>query len=304
MRGKGYAAIAVAIICVSVAALLITWTASPSLVVAAYRMGLAALFVLPLALRSRDLRTLSRRDLALLAATGIVLAVHFASWMASLKEIAIPPASSLVLVTAHPLLVAGISHFVFRERIRRLTAVGIALGMCGGALVAFGSGTAAGTILGSGLALLGGVMAGLYLLAGRRLRQRLSLGTYAVVVYGVAAAALFAAVLAAGLPPFPGGDLPRELLLLLSLAGISQIGGHTLYNWALGYLPATTVSVSLLGEPIVGSLLIWAFTAAAPPVLVVLGAGIALPGIFVTGWSLEKGNRPRADVASPGRPGM
>jgi len=290
MRRSAYAAIAVAIVCVSFATPLIKLTSKDThtLVVAAYRMTFATLFLAPFALRSRDLRTLSRRDLGLLTATGLVLAVHFATWIASLKEVPVPTASSLVLVTAHPLLVAVVSHFAFRERMRRLTAVGIALGLCGVAVIGFASGGAAGAVLGNALALVGGVMAGLYLLAGRRLRQRLSLVAYAFPVYAVAAIALLAATAVAGVSLEPAGDRTRELLLFLGLAGISQIGGHTLYNWALKHVPATTVSVSLLGEPIGGSLLTWAILGEVPPGMVAVGAALALPGIFLTGYSLEK----------------
>jgi len=294
VRRAAYAAIAVAIVCVSCAALLIKWTASPTLVVAAYRMTFASLILAPFALRAADLRSVSRRDLGLLTATGIVLAVHFAAWMPSLKEVAVPTTASLVLVTSHPLLVAGISYSVFRERLRMLTAIGIALGLSGVAVIAFASGSSAGTLLGNTLALLGGVMAGLYLLAGRRLRQRLSLAVYAFAVYSVAAVTLLAAALVNGDSLQPAGDLPRELLLFLGLAVISQIGGHTLYNWALRHVPATAVSVSLLGEPMGGSLLTWAFLGEVPPGMVALGAALALPGIFLTGYSLETGTSGRA----------
>ena len=293
MRAAPYATIAVAILAVSCATLFIKYTESPTLVVAFYRMGLATLLVLPFALRAPDLRTLSPRDHGLLVLTGVILAVHFATWISSLKENRVDTAASLTLVTSHPLLVAVVSHFAFRERLRRLTAVGVALGLSGVAVIALGSGTAAGTGLGNALALVGGVMAGLYILAGRRFRQRLSLATYAFVVYAYATATLLLMTFATGLTPVPTATDPvREGLLFLALAGISQIGGHPLYNWALKYVPATTVSVSLLGEPILGSALVWAFLGEVPASAVALGAALALPGIFLTGYSLERGKSP------------
>jgi drug/metabolite transporter (DMT)-like permease len=293
MRAAPYLAIAGAIVAVSFATPLIKLTASPTPIVAFYRMALAALILLPFAVRAPDFRSLSRRDFAILAGTGIVLAVHFATWIASLKELVVPTTSSLVLVTSHPILVALVSHFVFRERVKRLAAIGISLGLTGVAVIALGSGTAAGTLLGNSLAFLGGVMAGVYILVGRQMRQRLSLATYAFVVYGVAAVALLIGSLAGGLSPVPSGVFAEEFAILLGLAVISQIGGHTLYNWSLRHVSATVVSVSLLGEPIGASLLTWSIFGEVPPVLVAAGAALALPGILLTAYSLESHRRLR-----------
>jgi len=291
-----YLAIAAAIVAVSCATPLIQSTSreTSSLVVAAWRMLLASIILLPFALRAPDLWTLSRRDLGLLAGTGLVLAVHFAAWITSLKEVAVPTVSSLVLVTSHPLLVAAASTLLFRERLRPLTLAGVGLGLAGVAVIALGGPSA--TFLGNTLAFLGGVMAGIYLLAGRRLRQSLSLATYAFVVYVVAAGVLFLAIAVAGISPVPSGG-GSEWLLLLGLAGISQIGGHTLYNWALKHVPATLVSVSLLGEPIGGTLLSAAFLGTAVPQFAAIGAMLALPGIVVTGYSLERERPNRVPVA-------
>jgi len=289
-----YLAIALAIVAVSCATPLIQSTQSPTLVVAAWRMLLASVILLPFALRAPDLWTLSRRDLGLLAATGLVLAVHFAAWITSLKEAAVPTVSSLVLVTSHPLLVAAASTILFRERLRPLTLAGVGLGLAGVAVIALGGPSA--TFLGNSLAFLGGVMAGIYLLAGRHLRKRLSLATYAFVVYAIAAVALFSGTVLSGISPLPVGG-GAEWLVLLGLAGISQIGGHTLYNWALKHVPATLVSVSLLGEPIGGTLLSAVFLGTVVPQFAAIGAMLALPGIVVTAYSLQRGKADSVPVA-------
>src|SRR5438309_1165216 len=141
------------------------------------------------------------------------------------------------------------------------------------------------TTLGGDVAALGGgVMAGIYFLAGRRLRQRVSLPVYAFVVYGSAAVALFVLAAATG-KLAPAGDLRRELLLFGAMAIVPQIGGHTLYNWALRYVPAPLVSVSLVGEPIGSSILAWLLLTELPSALVAIGALLALSGIFLTAYS-------------------
>src|SRR3989454_3003520 len=247
-----YAAIAAAIVAVSLSSILIRWSESDAFTIAFYRLGFATLIVLPYAVidRTTPLRRLARRDVLLMAGIGVVLAAHFALWITSLKTAGVTVASSVVLVTSHPVMVAVVSHFPLKERVSGMKAAGIALGFSGVvaiALVDLGSSTT--TLAGDLAALGGGVMAGVYFLAGRRLRQRGSLPGYAFVVYGTPPPALF--VLAAGGgkgAPAPGP--PEEILPFGAMAIIPQPGGHTPYQWALRVVTAPGVSVSPVREPI------------------------------------------------------
>ena len=286
-----YAAIAAAIVAVSTASILIRWSDSDAFTIAFYRLGFATLIVLPFAVidRATPLRRLARRDVLLMTGIGVVLAAHFALWITSLKTAGVTVASSVVLVTSHPVMVALVSHFLLKERVSRMTAVGIALGFGGVVGIAVADLGVSTTTLGGDLAALGGgVMAGIYFLAGRRLRQRVSLPVYAFVVYGTAAGALFVLAGATGRLA-PAGDLRRELLLFGAMAIVPQLGGHTLYNWALRYVPAPVVSVSLVGEPIGSTLLAWILLHEVPSDLVAVGALLALAGIFLTANSTAGG---------------
>ncbi len=93
-------------------------------------------------------------------------------------------------------------------------------------------------------------MAAIYILAGRRIRHRVSLVPYVFIVYSSSSLVLIATSLALGIGFQPSGDLRRELLLFLGLALVSTILGHTLYNWSLKYVRTPVVSTSLLGEPV------------------------------------------------------
>jgi len=285
-----YAAIAAAIVAVSTASILIRWSTSDAITIAFYRLGFATLIVLPYAMidRTTPLRRLSRRDVLLMAGIGVVLAAHFALWITSLKTAGVTVASSVVLVTSHPVMVALVSHFVLKEKVSALTGAGIALGFSGVVGIAVADyAVSTTTLAGDFAALGGGVMAGIYFLAGRRLRQRVSLPVYAFVVYGSAALTLF--VLAAGTGKLvPAGDMRTELLLFGVMAIVPQLGGHTLYNWALRYVPAPLVSVSLVGEPIGSTLLAWILLHEVPRDLVAIGALLALAGIFLTAYSTAR----------------
>ena len=96
------------------------------------------------------------------------------------------------------------------------------------------------------LALLGAFTAAGYLMIGRRLREKMSLIPYIFVVYGMAAAILAIVMFSAGKSPF--GYAPTVYLWFLLLALVPQLLGHSTFNWALRYLPASYVSVTLLGE--------------------------------------------------------
>jgi len=245
---------------------------------------LATAMVAPFALirQGRELKGLETRDIILMIGIGGVLATHFALWITSLKVEGVSVASSVVLVTSHPILVAVVSHLVLREKVNSVTAAGIAIGLAGVTLIAVGDyGLSASTFGGDLLAFGGGVMAGIYLLAGRRFRQRISLLTYVFVVYASAAFFLIvAAFFTDGMRP--SGDLWRELGLFAAMALVSQIGGHTLYNWALKYVTAPVVSVSLVGEPIGASILAWLVLGETPGALVAFGGLAAVCGIYLT----------------------
>ena len=284
-----YAAIGTAIVAVSFSSIFIAWSSSDYVTIALYRLAFATAILLPFALRGGErLRGVSRRDALLMAGVGAILATHFTLWIASLKagDVAVPVASSVILVTSHPVLVGLLSHFVFKERVNRTMAAGILLGFAGVVVIALADYRAAApTIVGDLLAFLGGVAAGLYLLAGRRIRQRVSLTSYAFIVYGSATAVLFAYALLLGASLAPKGDVPREIGLFLAMAIVPHIGGHTLYNWALRWVSAPVVSLSLVGEPIGSSLLAWALLAQVPSGFVGVGGALAIVGIAMTAYA-------------------
>src|SRR5881396_1613933 len=242
MRGGPYAAIGLAVVSVSFASIFITWSNSPPITIALYRLAIATGIIgATILLRSRAFRKpntlfqISRRDASIMAVIGAILATHFALWISSLKVEGESIASSVVLVTSHPLMVGVLSHYVLRERLNRWMAVGIVLG-------------------------------------------------FAVVVYASATAVLFLYAIGLGSSLAPVGNLPRELLLFAALAIIPQIGGHTLYNWALRWVTAPVVSLSLVGEPVGSSLLAWVLLSQVPTVGVAIGAGLALVGIYLTAF--------------------
>jgi len=222
---------------------------APALVTAAYRVGLASLILVPLAAwKARDeLRSLSFRDIRLAVLSGFFLALHFATWISSLDYTAI--ANSVVLVNTIPLWVGLFTPLIAKERLARATLISIIISVGGGLIIGFGDFATGGrALLGDLLAVIGAICAAIYLLIGRNLRRKLSLISYVALCYGSAALFLWLVVLILKLPLT--GYSTQTVTAFWAMALISQILGHTSYNWALKWFSAGFVAVTLLGEPI------------------------------------------------------
>lgn len=274
-------ALLVSIVAVSTASILIRMSDAGPLAIAAYRLIFATIILLPFFLRSGGFKRLidsSRMDLLTLIGVGFVLAFHFASWISSLNFTSV--ASSVLFVHIDPIFVAAVSHFILKERINRSTLLGIVIAFAGTSIIALGDVVTGKTNLyGDLLALIGAIMLGIYILSGRRIRQNLDLVSYVTPVYATSALVLTVGCLVTGtrLTPYP----PREYLLFFAIAVVPMIFGHTVYNWALKYVSAPVVSISLLGEPVGATILAFLFLNEMPTLPTIIGGVITLAGIYM-----------------------
>jgi drug/metabolite transporter (DMT)-like permease len=265
----------------SFASIFIRFCDAPPLVIAAYRLTLATLILLLLALPKtlRDSRRLSRKEILPSLAAGLFLCFHFAFWITSLQYTTV--ASSVIFVTTNPIFVAVASAFILREKISPALFFSILLAVVGGIFIGWGDlGKGKDPIYGDFLSLLGAVMATGYLLVGRRVRQKVSLTTYITLVYGVAA--FFLVLLA-----FLNGDAffgypPKDYLLFLLLAVGPQLIGHSSLNWALRFFPATLVALFILGEPVGAGLLAYFILGESPGAGLLGGGAMVLLGIYLS----------------------
>lgn len=254
-----------------------------SLTIAAMRLGIAALVLLPFALRTAlpDLGNLRGRYLLLALLAGGMLAIHFWAWIESLQHTSV--ASSTILVTTNPLWVALAAALLLRERPRTGTLFGIGLSLFGTLFTFFAdaAGMSAGRqpLLGNALALLGAIAASGYLLAGRALRDRLRLLPYVVLAYGSAAILLGVALIITRTPL--SGYSTLAWLLMIALALGPQLLGHTAFNYALRHLSAPFVALAILGEPIGSAVLAWMIFDERFGTLQFIGFALLLCGIFL-----------------------
>lgn len=275
-----YLAILCGVLAVSFSALFVRLSSAPPLIIATYRLLFTFLAIAPYALlrHRRELTEMGGRELLLAATSGAFLALHFATWFTSLNYTTI--ASSVVLVTTQPIFVVIGSYILFRERISRIGMIGGAVAMLGSFIIGAGDFKLGMTaFFGDLLALLAAILVSGYMIIGRKLRSSVSLPAYTFVVYGSAALVLVLISAVCRLPfaPYPAQDW----LLFLGLALVCTVGGHTIFNWVIRYVPASTVSVSILGESL-GAILWGAiFLREMPGWRQIIGGSVIFAGLYL-----------------------
>jgi drug/metabolite transporter (DMT)-like permease len=294
----------VAILAVSTASIFIRFAQreAPSLVIAALRLTIASLALMPVALSrySGELRALARKDLLLGLLSGFFLAIHFGTWISSLEYTSV--ASSVVLVSTGPLWVALLAPIFLREPLSRVVLAGLSLALLGGAVIGLsdscrldgglvcpplGEFLQGKVFFGNFLALAGAWAVAGYLMIGRRLRTNMSLIPYIFVVYGSAAICLLLAMFVTGQQP--SGFSPQVYGWIVLLALVPQLIGHTTYNWALRYLSAALVSITTLAEPVGSAILAYILLHESPTRLTVLGGVLILAGIYLASGRKQTG---------------
>ena len=270
--------LSLAVLFVSFGAILVRLAAAPPLAVSFYRVAIASLLLLPFA--SGDARrswpALDRKHRLLVVAAGTALALHFATWIASLSYTTV--ASSVLLVNTSPVFAIVLSRLFLHERPSRVVRVAIPVAFAGAALIALGDWTGSpGSLLGNGLAVAGAATLAAYQVIGRGLRDALPLNAYVLAVWGTAALVL--AALARSMGVLLGGYPKRTWLLFVALAVVPTIGGHGLVNKSLRSLPAPTVGLFLLGEPVLASLFAWLLFHETPGGWTVAGGAVVISAL-------------------------
>lgn len=276
-----YLALGLGVIGLSSAAALTRLAAAPALAIAFWRLGFTAFLLAPVTVYFdwRELRLLSRRDLLACTATGVFLAGHFALWIKSLAYTTV--ASSVIFSNLQAVIVLFLSVVWLKEPVERLVMAGSLVAVAGGILIGAGDFHLGGSYLrGDLLSLAGAFLFALYILTGRRLRQRLSLLSYTLVVYAVTTAVLWVLAEISGVDLFPQPTATLAYCLLLAV--VPTIGGHTVLNWCLKYIPAPVVSLSVLGEAVGASLIAYFLFAEVPTVWQIVGGVLILLGIGLT----------------------
>lgn len=288
-RRMAYFALVIGIFAISTSAILIRWSSSEPLVIGSYRQTFATFLFLPFLLKDKfqEILNLSSREIFELVIIGILLGAHFGFWISSVKATSV--AASVLLGTCHIVYVSIIGWVVFGEKLNSRGIIGTVIALAGIIILFWGDLVEdPGNFKGNFLAFISGILAGLYYLGGRKHRRNISLPTYAFVVYLSSAIIMWFVVIIQGLEykSMPNSEL--QLFFLMAL--VPTLLGHTMQNWALAFLPAYVISITLLAEPIGSGLLAWYIFSEVPSLGVLLGGLIVLVGVYSVALSEKEAN--------------
>jgi drug/metabolite transporter (DMT)-like permease len=268
---------AVAVVGISLSGPLTALVTAPFLAIAFWRNAAGAAALLPVLLTGErgTLTGLRWRDLRSSGLAGLFLAAHFAAWLPSLSMTTV--AASIALVTTTPIWTA-LAARISGVRLPAAVWCGLVLAIVGTALIAGVDVTVSlRAVAGDGLALLGAIAAGGYVLAGARARERLATSAYAVVCYSVCAVTLAVAAALARVPLL--GFSARDWWLIAAITFVAQLLGHTLLNLVLSSVGPTVVSLAILLE-VPGSLIVaLVLLHQAPPLLALPGMAAVVAGV-------------------------
>lgn len=225
-------------------------------------------------------RPLSWQTYAWLAVAGASFAADLSIWHYSIEYTSIANATLLPNLT--PVIVTLGAWLFFKQQIRPLFLVGLAIALLGAAVLLGESlAVSAVTLKGDLLAMSTAVFYAIYLLITKHVRQDTGALRFMAWVGTICALVLLPIMLWSGEPIFPPSLY--GWLMLLGLAWLSHAGGQGLIAQAMAALPATFSSVGLLWQPVMAALLAWVLLSEALSGWQMLGGIIVLIGIFVAG---------------------
>jgi drug/metabolite transporter (DMT)-like permease len=271
-----YFALLVGIVCIAWSAIFVRWTSIPGPASAFYRLLIPAIVLLPTFLVPGRRQKLSMRSYAIIAIGGFFFALDLAFYNTSILQTS--AANATLLGNNTPIVVGLLTWLIFRRRPALSFWVGLALAVAG-SLVIMAADLAkhAKFGLGDAMALAAAACFAVYLLATEQIRAHTS--TLEFLRLAILSSTIFMFLFTVILR-VPLAILDRRTLLaLLALGLVSQLGGYLALTYALGHLPATVTSVSLLSQGPLTALLAAVFLGEPLSRYQIAGGALVLVGV-------------------------
>ncbi|WP_019240283.1 MULTISPECIES: DMT family transporter [Bacillus] len=242
----------ISIIAISFSAIFVKWSDAPASILSMYRMWLASILMLPIIwIKREEFKKITKKDFIFLFFSGIFLAFHFLLWFGSLKLTTV--ASSTIILALQPIVSLIGGYFLFKERTTLSALLTMGIAIIGAMMIGWGDlGLSKDAIIGDLLSFFSVIAVVGYLLIGQSIIKKVSHWIYSFCVFLFAAIVLSIYNIFAGIS-FTGYEA-REWGIFFLLAIVPTIS-HVINNWLLNYVNATTISMSILGEPVGASLL-------------------------------------------------
>jgi drug/metabolite transporter (DMT)-like permease len=278
-----YIALAIGISALSLSAMFVRWAEAPGTVTGFYRLLISTIFLTPLFIRQqKQLDPIDRRYLLFPLLAGIFTAFDFAFWNSSLKYTT--AANATLLGNTAPLWVALAALLIFREKLRGIFWLGLVIALTGAVLV-MGSDFLTHPTLGIGdlMASTAAIFYASYQLTTQRGRRHIDPFRYMWLVGVSATIGMF--VMNIVLDNSFTGYSTQTWVIFFVTAIVSQMIGYLAISYALGHLPASVVSPTLIGQPILTTILAIPMLGEIPNTIQWIGGAIALAGIYIVNQS-------------------
>lgn len=278
-----YIALAIGISALSLSAMFVRWAEAPGPITGFYRLLISTIFLSPIFIRQqKQLEPIKNKYLIFPLFAGIFTAFDFAFWNSSLKFTT--AANATLLGNTSPLWVALFALFFLREKLRGVFWLGLILALAGAALV-MGSDFLKHPTLGLGdlMASTAAIFYASYQLTTQHGRKHIDPLRYTWLVGVSATLGMFIINLVLG-NSFSGYP-PQTWIIFFLTAIVSQMIGYLAITYALGHLPASIVSPTLIGQPILTAILAIPMLGEIPNTTQWIGGAVALAGIYIVNQS-------------------
>ncbi|MNW34677.1 EamA-like transporter family protein [compost metagenome] len=278
-----YILLLISILSVSISSIMIKSSDTPTSVAGMYRLYMSVLIMLPFVpwKMFRSLK-MNKKDWSTVFIAGLFLGLHFLFWMESLVYTSV--ASSMVILSLQPLFVMMGSYIMFRERANILTILCLIAALVGSIIIAWGDiGISREALIGDGLSLVGTIMVSAYMLAGQKVSHKINANVYSVIVFFIGGSVMLVYNLLNhyALIEYDSSDWMYFLLL----AVIPTIFGQYIFNLLLKSMGATTVSVGIIGEPVLAIILAYLFLGEIISAFQFIGGIMTLFGMGMYFWA-------------------
>ncbi|PNQ82768.1 DMT family transporter [Paenibacillus sp. F4] len=278
-----YILLLISILSVSISSIMIKSSDTPTSVAGMYRLYMSVLIMLPFVpwkmFRSLEM---NKKDWSTVFIAGLFLGLHFLFWMESLVYTSV--ASSMVILSLQPLFVMMGSYFMFRERANILTLLCLIAALIGSIIIAWGDiGISREALIGDGLSLVGTILVSAYMLAGQKVSHKINANVYSVIVFFIGGSVMLVYNLLNhyALIEYDSSDW----IYFLLLAVIPTIFGQYIFNLLLKSMGATTVSVGIIGEPVLAIILAYLFLGEIISAFQFIGGIMTLFGMGMYFWA-------------------
>lgn len=273
----------ISILAVSISSIMIKFSDTPTSVAGMYRLFISVMILLAFVpwkmLRSLDM---NKKDWSIVILAGLFLGLHFLFWMESLVYTSV--ASSMVILSLQPLFVMIGSYFLFKEQANRLTVFCLIIALFGSIVIAWGDiGISKEALIGDGLSLIGTLFVSAYLLAGQKVSRKLDANVYSIFVFFIGGIIMLIYNLLNNYSLIDYNSSEWTYFLLLAI--IPTIFGQCIFNLLLKSIGATTVSVGIIGEPVLAIILAYLLLGETISLFQFLGGMMTLFGMGMYFWS-------------------